>query len=208
MLRLLEPWISESCSRTCSCTHPPPWCLPTRAKLTFVLPSLNAEATVSKRTTTTAPLDPRAETCLDPFLSPLATREIATYAHTHGGHHRRQTTAELTQGYVTTDAFGTDGDDTAHTALPRYSYPDFFQGLGGFPANGSLPEVVDLIFIDYIAVDILAYLATVPELLQRVYSEADVAYYIDDTFSTQTYLPKYVGMAAEFQQNLDNCTIY
>lgn len=69
---------------------------------------------------------------------------------------------------------------------------------------------MDLIFIDYIAVDILDYLATLDSevLGGKTYSEADVEYYIDDTFSTQTYLPKYVSMAAEFQQNLDNCTIY
>lgn len=171
-------------------------------------PSLNNYGTVSKRSTTTHShsQDPRSETCLDPFLSPLATREIATYAHTHGGHTRRQTT-ELTPGYTTTDAFGSDGDDTAHTTIPTFTYPDFFQALGNFPANGSLPDVVDLIFIDYIAVDLLDYLATVPGLT-TAYSVADVQYYIDETFSTQTYLPKYVAGAAEFQRDVGNCSIY
>lgn len=117
---------------------------------------------------------------------------------------------------MTTDAFGSDGDDTAHTALPDYDYPNFFQALGGFPASSSTnsstsagePEVVDLIFIDYIASDILGYLATVTTDNETSYSEADVQYYIDETFSTQTYLPLYVETAEEFQQNLDKCTIY
>lgn len=105
---------------------------------------------------------------------------------------------------MTTDAFGVDGDDTAHEALPSYDYPNFFQALGNFPSNGSDPEVVDLIFIDYIESDIIDYLATI----SSDYSEDDIQVYIDDTFSTQTYLPLYVQMAESFQQNLDNCTIY
>lgn len=110
-----------------------------------------------------------------------------------------------TQGYVTTDAFGSDGDDTAHTALADYDYPHFFQALGGFPTNGSDPDTVDLIFIDYIESDILGYLDSVSN---GTWSDADVSYYIDDTFSTQTYLPLYVQTAEEFQSGADNCTIY
>jgi hypothetical protein len=64
-----------------------------------------------------------------------------------------------------------------------------------------LPDVVDLIFIDYIQPDILAYLGS-------AYSEADISYYIDETFSTRTYLPLYVQASEAFQQDKDNCTIY
>lgn len=123
------------------------------------------------------------------------------YAHQHAGHTRRQTTVATTQGYTTTDAFGTDGDDTAHTAIPDYEYPHFFQAVGGFPGNGSSPDTVDLIFIDYIQPDILAYLGD-------AYSADDVSYYIDETFSTRTYLPLYVQSSEAFQKDLDNCTIY
>lgn len=131
----------------------------------------------------------------------MANKEIRDYAHQHAGHTRRQTTAVTTQGYTTTDAFGTDGDDTAHSAIPNYDYPHFFQAVGGFPGNGSSPDVVDLIFIDYIQPDILAYLGD-------AYSADDVSYYIDETFSTRTYLPLYVQSSEVFQQDLDNCTIY
>lgn len=140
------------------------------------------------------------DTCIDPFLSPLSTVEIRDYAHKHAGHTRRQTT-QLTQGYVTTDDFGTDGDDTAHTAIPDYDYPNFFQALGGFPENGSLPDVVDLVFIDYIEADIIEYLGS-------GYSEADISYYISENFSTRSYLPLFVQSSELFQQNLNNCTIY
>lgn len=173
--------------------------------------SINAYGTVSKRSTTTpsehAHTELPRDTCIDPFLSPLATRDIANYAHTHAGHHRRQSTSTtLTQGYTTSDAFGTDGDDTAHTAIASYKYPKFFQALGNFPANGSvLPDVVDLIFIDYIATDMLEYFATLSDVS---YTEADIVYYINENFSTQTYLPQFVQQSPLFQQNLDNCTIY
>lgn len=154
-------------------------------------------------------MSPR-DTCVDPFVAPLASREIASYARAHGGHTRRQTTTTvtLTQGYVTTDAFGTDGDDTAREPLGDYDYPHFFQALGGFPADGSLPDVVDLIFTDYIQPSVLQYLATVTKPDGTAYGEADVAFYIDETFSTRMYLPLYVQTAPEFQANADNCTIY
>lgn len=161
---------------------------------------INENGEVWKRSALASmPLTAR-DTCVDPFVAPLANVETRDYAHKHAGHIRRQTT-ELTQGYVTTDAFGSDGDDTAHTAIPDYDYPNFFQALGGFPANGSLPDVVDLIFIDYIASDILDYLGS-------DYSEDDVSYYINENFSTRTYLPLYVQSSELFQQNVDNCTIY
>lgn len=138
------------------------------------------------------------DACVDPFApKPLDTGSV-DLAHAHA---RRQATFDLTQGYLTTDAFGADGDDTAHTAVPDYDYPYFFQALGGFPANGSLPGVVDLIFIDYIESDILDYLG-------GGYSEDDVSYYINENFSTRSYLPLYVQSSELFQQNLDNCTIY
>lgn len=173
--------------------------------------SINEYGTVWKRSAAaeehdheiSMPILPR-DTCVDPFISPLATREIEAYARKHAGHFRRQTTVDLTQGYTTTDAFGSDGDDTAHAALANYDYPHFFQAQGGFPSNGSVPETVDLVFIDFIASNIIEYLATEG----TNYTEADVQVYIDENFSTNTYLPLFVQTSELFQQNKDNCTIY
>lgn len=39
------------------------------------------------------------------------------------------------------------GDDTAHSAIPNYSIPNYFMGSGGLPASGD-PDVVDVIFVD------------------------------------------------------------
>lgn len=162
--------------------------------------SINKNGDVWKRSSTgTTPLVTK-DTCVDPFLAPLETRDHA-HGHEAGGHTRRQATVATTQGYTTTDAFGTDGDDTAHASIPDYDYPHFFQALGGFPDDGSVPDVVDLIFIDYIQPDILDYLGA-------SYSAANVSYYIDETFSTRTYLPLYVQSSEAFQRDVDNCTIY
>lgn len=168
---------------------------------------INNYGTVWKRASSTADISPLSpeDKCVDPFLSPLSNVETMDYAHKHAGHTRRQTTAAVsTQGYTTTDAFGTDGDDTAHSAIPHYSYPHFFQSLAGFPEDGTLPDVVDLIFIDFIQPDILDYFQSVG----AAYSEADISYYIDETFSTRTYLPLYVQSSPAFQTSQADCSIY
>ena len=195
------PWTSK-------CLFPDPFSgfkvCPSSTRKEYANPSysINKNGDVWKRSSTgnSAPLPPQ-DTCIDPFVSPLADVEAREDAHQHAGHTRRQTTTVTTQGYTTTDAFGSDGDDTAHNAIAKYDYPHFFQALGGFPEDGGLPDVVDLIFIDYIQPDVLAYLGD-------AYSAANVSYYIDETFSTRTYLPLYVQSSEVFQRDLDNCTIY
>ncbi|CAD6904547.1 unnamed protein product [Tilletia controversa] len=67
--------------------------------------------------------------------------------------------AATTLGYVTKDDFGSDGDDTVHTAIPYVDQPDYV----GSPVTGNTTAVtpttkVDVIFVDFIAkpvVDIL-----------------------------------------------------
>ena len=115
--------------------------------------------------------------------------------------HRRQTTPALTPGYTTMDDFGTDGDDTPHSKIPFFSQPDYIQGNGSFPTDGSTPTAVDLIFLDYFAADVLPILNG---LGGSTYTKADVSYYLDpDVFTTQSYLPEY---AKEFwQANVPNC---
>lgn len=58
---------------------------------------------------------------------------------------RRQET--VTSGYVTTDDWGTDGDDTKHTKIPEYKLPKYWQAQANFPKDKD-PEFVDLIFYD------------------------------------------------------------
>lgn len=65
------------------------------------------------------------------------------------------------------------------------------QANASFPTDGSLPDAVDLIFLDFIAEDVLEDLTT----LGANYTEADVSYYMPQTFTTNSYLQEYVKMA-------------
>jgi hypothetical protein len=105
---------------------------------------------------------------------------------------RRQ--APLNPGYTTTDDFGTDGDDTPHSAIPSYPVPNDVQATAAFPPDGSDPATVDLVFVDYIA-DRFVLPALNGLGGPKVYTEADVMMYMPPDFSTQGYLPEYARMA-------------
>ena len=117
-----------------------------------------------------------------------------------GGKHRRQTTA-LTPGYTTSDDFGTDGDDTIHSKIPFYSQPEYFQGNGSLPTDGSTPDTVDLVFLDFIA----DFVITVLKNLGASYTDADISYYLPPTFTTNSYLPLYAKQA--WQKGVPNCPV-
>jgi len=133
------------------------------------------------------------------------------------GLHRRQT-AVLTPGYVTKgifiqasdimfancfvlDDFGTDGDDTIHSKIPNYPQPQHIQANASFPADHSVPARVDLVFLDYIATDVLAGL----KAAGVTKTAADVLYYLPKTFTTNSYLPAYAKIA--WQANVPNCPV-
>lgn len=60
----------------------------------------------------------------------------------------------LIPGYTTRDDAGDDGDDTEHSPIRFYQVPNCFQGLIPPPDvdedDNSIPETVDLIYIDFI----------------------------------------------------------
>ena len=142
------------------------------------------------------PLPSSKDSCLDPTLGWISGTqpELKTRGIT-----RRQTT--VTPGYVTTDDFGTDGDDTPHSKIPSYPQPDYAQGNGSFPTDGTTPDVVDVIFLDYFASTVVSVLKT----LGGTYTIADVSYYLDPSFTTQSYLPAYAKLA--WQANVPNCPV-
>lgn len=105
---------------------------------------------------------------------------------------RRQSTSPETPGYTTTDDFGTDGDDTPHSTIPHFPQPNDLQANASFPIDGSMPEKVDIVFLDFIAgyvVDALNKNAGVK------YDVGMVEYYIDKAFTTNSYLPAYAKVA-------------
>ncbi|KAI6712938.1 calcineurin-like phosphoesterase [Diplocarpon mali] len=131
------------------------------------------------------------DTCVDPTIGFVSGSEPRTSGIT-----RRQKT--VVPGYVTTDDFGTDGDDTPHSDIPSYTQPNFVQGNGSFPATGN-PEVVDVVFLDFFASTLVGVLNS----LGGNYTGRDVAYYVDKEYTSQNYLPDYAKV--EWQANVPNC---
>jgi hypothetical protein len=166
-----------------------------------VLNSMNGAPLNDKRNSAgsmfgSIPLPSAKDSCFDPEigLTTEAQPELKTRGIT-----RRQTV--VTPGYVTTDDFGSGGDDTPHSKIPSYSQPNYAEGNASFPTDGTTPDVVDVIFLDYFASTVVSVL----NKLGGTYTIADVSYYLDPSFTTQSYLPAYAKMA--WQANVPNCPI-
>lgn len=82
--------------------------------------------------------------CVDP---PVTHDHLSTKRSYPGGRIIRRQSTVNTPGYTTTDDFGTDGDDTPHSPIPYYSQPNVFQANASFPADGSKPATIDLVFL-------------------------------------------------------------
>lgn len=110
--------------------------------------------------------------------------------------------APATWANIKTDDFGTDGDDTIHSAIPYYPQPGYVQAQACFPTDGSKPASVDLIYLDYFASDVVTALNG----LGGMYTKASSSYYLDPAvFTTQNYLPAYAKLA--WQANVPNCPV-
>ena len=100
------------------------------------------------------------------------------------------------------DDFGTDGDDTPHLKIPNYPQPNDIQGKASFPADGSDPKTVDLVFLDFIA---QGYVVPALQSLGAKYTVKDVQEYLPVTFTTNSYLPAYAKLA--WQKGVPNCPV-
>ncbi|KAL8993226.1 MAG: hypothetical protein Q9169_006509 [Polycauliona sp. 2 TL-2023] len=118
---------------------------------------------------------------------------------TRNPRHRRA--PAISPGYVTTDDFGTDGDDTPHSSIPFFSQPNDVQANASFPASG-LPETVDLVFLDFIGTNYV-----IPALTKAggKYTKEDISYYVDKEFTTNSYLPAYAQKY--WQANVPSCPV-
>jgi hypothetical protein len=128
----------------------------------------------------------------------------------HGSHSRRfaqmrspmvKRSTAASPGYTTTDDFGSDGDDTVHTAIPFYTQPNDFQANASFPTDSSLPDKVDVIFLDFIESYIIDALASAG----ANYTSDDVSYYLPKAFTTNSYLPVYAK--DKWQAGIPNCPV-
>jgi len=141
------------------------------------------------------------DTCIDPPLT-HHYEEKARRSMQGGRLIRRQSTAP-TPGYITKDDFGTDGDDTIHSRIPNYSQPNDLQANASFPLDGSMPKSVDLVFLDFIASYIVDALNQ-PDVGGK-FTLDQVSNYIDEDFTTNSYLPAYAKIA--WQDNVPNCPV-
>jgi hypothetical protein len=142
------------------------------------------------------PLVVERDSCVDPTIGLISGTigELKTR-----GISRRQTV--VTPEYTTTDAFGTDGDDTIHSKIASYSQPNYAQGNASFPANTTKPDTINVIFLNYFASTVVSVL----NKLGAKYTANDVSYYLDPSFTTQSYLPEYAK--ANWQANVPNCPV-
>ncbi|KAI9789563.1 MAG: hypothetical protein M1816_005970 [Peltula sp. TS41687] len=139
------------------------------------------------------------DSCVDP---PISHNHLSARSYAGGRIIRRQST-ELTPGYTTKDDFGSDGDDTPHSFVQLYAQPAYVQANGSLPSPGSAPpQTVDLVFLDYVARDVLAALKSIGA---ANYTLADVEYYLDPSFTTNSYLPAYARR--EWQGNVPDCPV-
>lgn len=141
------------------------------------------------------------DTCIDPPLT--HTYEGMTRRSKQGGRLIRRQSTKPVPGYTTVDDFGTDGDDTVHSTIPDYSQPNDLQANASFPLDGSLPETVDLVFLDFIASYIVNALNSAD--VGGNFSLSQVSYYMDKKFTTNSYLPAYAKIA--WQENINDCPV-
>lgn len=115
------------------------------AQASTLLNSLNNAGASGKRSLGYMPVE--RDICADPLVEPWSeVKRDGALSSSLRGVSRRQV-VDLVPGYTTTDDWGTDGDDTAHSKIPYYDIPDFFQGAAGFDENGEA-DVVDVVFVD------------------------------------------------------------
>ncbi|KAK2836964.1 hypothetical protein FQN49_006547 [Arthroderma sp. PD_2] len=104
----------------------------------------------------------------------------------------------LHPGYITSDDFGLDGDDTPHSKIPYHKVPIDIQANASFPMDGSKPEVVDVAFVDFIGAKFV-----VPTLnkLGGKYSASDIKPY--KNFGESSFLREYA--LKYWQEGVPNC---
>ncbi|KAM0277481.1 hypothetical protein ACHAQH_005759 [Verticillium albo-atrum] len=93
----------------------------------------------------------------------------------------------LIGGYTTKDGLGSDGDDTERAPLKFYAQPNCVQAEVGFPADGSEPETVDVVFLDFIQQWVIMAL----KFSGGEYSDRDVDKWDDETLTFK--MAKWIG---------------
>lgn len=74
----------------------------------------------------------KRDTCVDPIVA--FPSDVGARGGGHGPAISRRQVTDLALGQTTMDDFGSDGDDTARSAIPYY--PAFYSGIAGLSAAG------------------------------------------------------------------------
>ena len=90
---------------------------------------------------------------------------------------------DLTPGYTTTDAAGSDGDDTIHAPIKLYKVPNCIESRIAFPEpetdvkdeKPKDPETVDLVYVDFIE----RYVLLALKFLGTDFKEGDTEVYME-----------------------------
>lgn len=141
---------------------------------------------------------PDADSCIDP---PISRSPLHARAFQGGRLLRRQEVTTTTPGHITTDDFGDDGDDTPHSAIPAYDLPNDVQANASFPADGSEPETVDVVYLNFIE----DYVVDALNQAGGDFSTADTAAYMPENFTSNMLLPEYAKAA--WQEDVDDCPV-
>jgi hypothetical protein len=89
--------------------------------------------------------------------------------------------SDLIPGYTTTDDAGSDGDDTIHSPIRFYAIPNCVQAKVGFEEDSSPPDIVDLVYNEFIQPWIILAL----EYLGEERSADDTAPYLEGKSFTE-----------------------
>lgn len=88
---------------------------------------------------------------------------------------------QLTEGYTTKDAIGSDGDDAVHSAIDYYAVPNCVQAEIGIPEDDEeKPDTVDLVFVDFIQPWVILALQFSGG---ENFGKKDVQQYVEGTFT-------------------------
>ena len=87
------------------------------------------------------------------------------------------TQPDLIPGYTTKDASGDDGDDTLHSPISFYNVPNCIQSSISMPEED--PDVVDVVFVDFIE----PWILTALQFTGERYNKTDVKVYREETLT-------------------------
>lgn len=130
---------------------------------------------------------------------PVSSEQVAVHQDTYsfkvhlagGSQHQRilgDDDPQLLPGYTTVDDAGADGDDTVHSPIKYYRVPTFIESRIGFSSTASKrqnptdntqktedPDVVDLVFVDFVQ----GYILLALKFLGADYGEDDTNFYME-----------------------------